>query len=158
VITAEGLAAILATEEGRCAEQLADELYDLRADPHQRVDLSKERPEVLARLRELSARRLAQAIRDGDAGASAATLQALGHLGYASQLEREQERAELAARPTAELVGELSLGLPCARRLMLVEVLAARELDPAATEALRAHRQRETSRAVGEVVDRILAR
>jgi len=52
VRTAEGYKLILPTEEGRAAG-IETELFDLRTDPHERVDLSAREPE---RVRELSGR------------------------------------------------------------------------------------------------------
>ena len=80
--TPEGLKLILPTEQG--AEfGLVPELYDLEADPFERVNLAGARPEQLAELEALLRERLAAGLRsDGDEELSEANRKAMKDLGY----------------------------------------------------------------------------
>jgi len=158
VLSPEGWSLILPTAEGECGEQLALELFDLRTDPHQRRNVAAAHPDVVERLRKLAQQRLEIGIH-GTMKVDDAGLAALSGLGYVDQVQRENERRELEALPSAEILARvLNMGSPCARRLLAAEILAARELAPPELELLRKHRGFETSRAVNELLDRALAR
>jgi arylsulfatase A-like enzyme len=158
VIRSDGMALILPTDEGKCAEALAVQLFDLNADPRQRVDLSARRPEVVRELEKVAEERIEQGIRQGGT-VTDSTLAAMAGLGYADQVEREQTRRELEATGTTELLAaEVRMNVPCSRRRMAVEVLGERELDEAAKQALREHRRFETSDEIRGWIDEILAK
>lgn len=157
VISPEGWSLILPTAEGECGEQLQIELFDLRTDPHQRRNVAAEHPEVVERLRKLAQQRLEIGIH-GTMKVDDAGLAALSGLGYVDQVERENDRRELEALSSADILARaLNMGTPCARRLLAAEILATRKLEALELEALRKHRAFETSRAVNELLDRLLA-
>ncbi|MBM3989135.1 MAG: hypothetical protein FJ294_14400 [Planctomycetes bacterium] len=158
VISPDGWSLILPTAEGECGEQLALELFDLRTDPHQRRNIAAAHPDVVERLRKLAQERLEIGIH-GTMKVDDGGLAALSGLGYLDQVQRENDRREIEALPSNEILARvLNMGSPCARRLLAAEILAARELAPPELELLRKHRGFETSRAVNELLDRALAR
>ncbi|MBM3991976.1 MAG: hypothetical protein FJ298_13345 [Planctomycetes bacterium] len=158
VLSPDGWSLILPTAEGECGEQLALELFDLRSDPHQRRNVAAAHPDVVERLRKLAQRRLEIGIH-GAMKVDDGALAALADLGYVDQVARENERRELEALASAEiLVRALHMGSPCARRLLAAEILVARELAAKELELVRKHRAFETSSAVNELLDRALSR
>jgi arylsulfatase A-like enzyme len=157
VVTNDGLQFILPTLEGECAEQLVPELYDLRADPEQRVNLAEQRPEVVRELTRRIEERLAMAIQETGA-VTDADLAAMAQLGYVDQKVREEARRAFEAQETPALLARLNPGTPCDERLMLAEELEKRTLDEPQRAKVAAARVMENSRAVQAVLDRILAR
>jgi arylsulfatase A-like enzyme len=158
VIRSDGMALILPTDEGMCSEGLEVQLYDLRSDPHQRVDLAKQRPEVVAALGKIAHDRTEQGIREGGV-VSNATVAALQQLGYADKVEHENAKRRIEALETSAIVSEmLNMTVPCSLRRIAVEVLRHRELDEAAREKLREHARFETSRELRQWIEEMLAR
>jgi arylsulfatase len=158
VLDADGWSLILPTAEGECGEQLQIELFHLREDPHQRRNVAAQHPEVVERLRKLAQERLSSGIH-GTMKVDDAGLAALAGLGYVDQVERENDRREMEALASPELIAKwMNMAAPCQRRLLAAEILATRALDEATRSALEKHRPFETSRAVLELLDRALAR
>jgi arylsulfatase A-like enzyme len=85
LVTRDGWKLILPTEQGRALLELEPELYDLGADPHERVDLAPARPELVRRLSARIAERLAGGLKRGtrpleaELEANAPALEALGY-------------------------------------------------------------------------------
>ncbi len=158
VVDAQGWALILPTPEGECAEELALELFYLPEDPHQRVDRSADKPQIVERLRKVAEQRMAAGIQEGDVP-SEATLQAFAQLGYGDQVAHANARLTFEASSSDELLARLmSLSTPCTDRLLAAEVLTARKLDDAAREQLESWRRMESSNAVKTVLERALSR
>ena len=158
VFSPEGWALILPTAEGECGEGLRLELFDLNKDPHQRHDVSKEHPDVVERLRTVAQERLERGIR-GEMKVDDVAMAALEQLGYVDKIERENQRRELDALSNADLIAKrLNMATPCDQRLIAAEVLGTRTLEPAERETLTKLVPFETSRAVLEIYERLLAR
>lgn len=158
VFSPEGWALILPTAEGECGEGIRLELFDLNKDPHQRHDVSKEHPDVVERLRKVAQERLERGIR-GQMKVNDASMAALEQLGYVDKIERENLRRELDALSNADLIAKhLNMATPCPERLVAAEVLSQRKLEPTERDALARLVPFETSRAVLELYEQLLAR
>ncbi len=158
VFSPEGWALILPTAEGECGEGIRLELFDLNKDPHQRHDVSKEHPDVVERLRKVAQERLERGIR-GQMKVNDASMAALEQLGYVDKIERENLRRELDALSNADLIAKhLNMATPCPERLLAAEVLSLRTLETPEREALAKLVPFETSRAVLDFYEQLLAR
>jgi len=159
VIDDQGWALILPTAEGECAEGLNTELYLLGEDPNQRRDRSAEKPEVVARLREVAEQRMRDGIRAADNSTSDESIGALNQLGYADQVQIAQSKQRLEKTSVADLLTELVTPLtPCSTRMLIAEELGRRPLDAETRSTLEAAVKRESARGVRELIEQALAR
>ncbi|MCY3001496.1 MAG: sulfatase [Planctomycetota bacterium] len=158
VFSPEGWALILPTAEGECGEGIRLELFDLNKDPYQRHDVSKEHPDVVERLRKVALQRLERGIR-AQGVVNDASMTAMAQLGYGNLIELENLRRDFDAMPNADLIAKrLNMATPCIERLIAAEVLSQRKLEAPEREALAKLLPFETSRAVLEIYERLLAR
>ncbi|MBK7644042.1 MAG: sulfatase [Planctomycetes bacterium] len=156
VIDQDSFQLILASSTGQCDFNLANQLYDLRADPEARHDLAGLQSARASELSQLVPRRLREGLGGGVGPISAQTQTILEGLGYVgSTVETLAER--FRPRPTAELLGLIDhLAGDCLTRREIAKVLEERSLSPEERSGVQNWLSKEGSPAVREILERIL--
>jgi arylsulfatase A-like enzyme len=157
VITQEGMHLIHPTDEGVCAFQLADELYDLRADPEERKNLAREKHELVTELGERVKQRMSIGI-SGNTQVTPQTQKSLEGLGYTSSGVVASVRDELAREATKDLFTRFGKESSCLMRLEIARALKERELSKEEQSYLRTLQKFEVSEAVRTMIDAALKR
>ena len=158
MITQDGMQLIRPTPRGECDFATVDELYDLKADREERVNLAGRNRELVRRLGALAEARAKAGIHGTTQVLDPETIQKLQGLGYIGADVIDTISEELAAKATAEIVAEIVKEPDCLLRLQMVRALAPRELSGDDRAALEALLPRETSTAVREGLRGLLAK
>jgi arylsulfatase A-like enzyme len=155
IITPEGYQFIHPTEEGICAFELQDELYDLHADPEERENLASSKPDLVNALKTLVAQHMKIGIR-GNTTVTARTLKSLQGLGYTNSGVVASVRDELAKAETAELLDRLGREGSCLMRLEISRALKERALSATERDQLTELKKKQPSSVVRDMIDAAL--
>jgi arylsulfatase len=158
MITQEGMQLIHPTPRGECDFAIVDELYDLKADREERVNLAGSRRDLVRRLGALADARAKGGIHGTTQPLDAKTMATLQGLGYIGDDVVDYVSEELAAKPTAAILKEMAQETDCLLRLQMVRALALRELSADERTTLEGFLPKETSTAVREGIRALLAR
>ncbi|HUR28274.1 MAG TPA: sulfatase [Planctomycetota bacterium] len=153
---------IKATDRGECEFDLVDELYDLKQDPEQRVNLlAREGKRVERMENEIKARLVIgmpeSAARSSDPEGERERINAIG---YADRDTVDQVDKQYAALSSAQLLAALAdpKNANCLMRIRAAMALRARDLGAEEKLAVAELRKRELSSAVRTVLDEALAK
>jgi hypothetical protein len=155
IISREGMHYIHPTQEGICAFDLKDELYNIKLDPEERKNLLSEKRDVAKKLDGLVRTRSTSGMR-GPSVATPETLKSIAGLGYFETGEVNVVREELAKTPTAGLLDRLPTEHFCLMRLEIVRALTERQLSDKERGRLTELKEKEISDAVRELMERAL--
>lgn len=158
MITQDGLQLIHPTPRGECDFAIEDELYDLKTDPEERVNLAGEHRELVRRLGDQAEARAKAGIHGTTQALDAKTVETLAGLGYIGSDVVDFVSEELAAKSTAVILAEMAKESDCLMRLQMVRALASRDLSADERAALEAFLPRESSTAVRAGIRGLLAR
>jgi arylsulfatase A-like enzyme len=157
VITQDGMQLIRPTPRGECDFSIGDELYDLEVDREARVNLAGDHRELVRRLGALAEERAKGGLHGTIQALDAKTVKTLGGLGYLDSGTVDVISDELKEKSTAAILTEMAEEHDCLLRLQMVRALEGRRLDPEHRTALEALLSRESSVAVRQGVQRLLA-
>jgi arylsulfatase A-like enzyme len=157
-ISQEGMQLLRPTPRGECDFAILDELYDLKSDREERVNLAGAQRELTRRLGTLAEQRAKSGMHGKTRPSDPATIKTLAGLGYLESDVVDSISKELAAKPTAAILEELGKEPDCLLRLQMVRALDPRDLSAAERASLEGLLPKEGSTAVREGIRGLLAR
>lgn len=165
VISQAGKHLLVPSPRGECDFGLVPELYDLKSDPEERQNLltiggraGGEAARLAADLTPLLQRREAQGIHGAPTQLDASTQAKLVGLGYIGSEVVDQLRSDLLAKSTDQLLVDLerTYAHDCLLRHEVARALVGRPLDAAQRARIEAWLPKEGSRAVRDVLQKLL--